>query len=405
MKKGFLSQYFEGVAMKKLRAVEINTRVSNQHELNGVNGFKGLLGEDKRVLKTTFLWLGGENEGFTEYGTVTWYDARKNNPSRTEYRLYFPNNAVMAQANEDDLLLIAKKTDEELFIVVVPENSSFESQLLWLFDTEDPNYSFNYVPIEDENDAKIDFAVRYILEELGIEIEEPDENRLDTIIEPYLKTGFPSTREFSLVARSSVGELDFLNEPDNSLMAWIVEEEKLFKRLERHIVDRQLKKWTSGESEMDVKNFISFSLSVQNRRKSRAGQSLEHHLEKMFHLHKIHYSRGQITENRAKPDFLFPHISCYHNKTFPVYNLSMLGVKSTCKDRWRQVLSEAQRIERKHLFTLEPGISDHQTDEMESHKLQLVIPESIHYTYKPDQQKWLVNLNEFIDFLRIKQEM
>ena len=27
---------------------------------------------------------------------------------------------------------------------------------------------------------------------------------------------------------------------------------------------------------------------------------------------------------------------------------SMLGVKTTCKDRWRQVLSEADRIPQKH---------------------------------------------------------
>ena len=36
-------------------------------------------------------------------------------------------------------------------------------------------------------------------------------------------------------------------------------------------------------------------------------------------------------------------------------------VKSTCKDRWRQVLSEADRIPNKHLFTLEAAISENQT--------------------------------------------
>jgi hypothetical protein len=30
----------------------------------------------------------------------------------------------------------------------------------------------------------------------------------------------------------------------------------------------------------------------------------------------------------------------------------MLGVKTTCSDRWRQVLAEADRIQLKHLLTL-----------------------------------------------------
>lgn len=35
----------------------------------------------------------------------------------------------------------------------------------------------------------------------------------------------------------------------------------------------------------------------------------------------------------------------------------MLGAKTTIKERWRQVLEEANRIERKHLITLEPAVS------------------------------------------------
>ena len=77
----------------------------------------------------------------------------------------------------------------------------------------------------------------------------------------------------------------------------------------------------------------------------------------------------------------------------------MLGAKSTCKERWRQVLSEAARIENKHLFTLEPGISLNQTSEMISNQLQLVVPTPIHESYHSDQQDWLMNLAEFIDLV------
>ncbi len=102
----------------------------------------------------------------------------------------------------------------------------------------------------------------------------------------------------------------------------------------------------------------------------RAGQSLELHLEALFSAHGIRFARGAETENRNKPDFLFPGAAEYHDETFPVARLTMLGAKSTLKDRWRQVLSEARRIEHKHLVTLEPGISEAQTNQMQAEKLQ-----------------------------------
>jgi hypothetical protein len=74
----------------------------------------------------------------------------------------------------------------------------------------------------------------------------------------------------------------------------------------------------------------------------------------------------------------------------------MLGAKSTCKDRWRQVLSEANRIKTKHLLTLEPGISDNQTSEMQAKSLQLILPKKLHETYKPAQRKKIMELNEFV---------
>lgn len=81
----------------------------------------------------------------------------------------------------------------------------------------------------------------------------------------------------------------------------------------------------------------------------------------------------------------------------------MLGVKSTCKDRWRQVLAEADRIDDKHLLTLETSISTHQTDEMAAKRLQLVLPRGLHQTYTPAQQAWLMDVATFTDLVRSRQ--
>lgn len=115
------------------------------------------------------------------------------------------------------------------------------------------------------------------------------------------------------------------------------------------------------------------------------------------------FSRVAITENRSKPDFLFPSVTDYHDLSFPVDRLTMLGAKSTCKDRWRQVLAEASRIPRKHLFTLETAISTFQTEEMAASNLQLVLPKSLHSTYTEAQRQALLDLESFISLVRGRQ--
>ena len=81
----------------------------------------------------------------------------------------------------------------------------------------------------------------------------------------------------------------------------------------------------------------------------------------------------------------------------------MLGVKSTCKDRWRQVLAEADRIDQKHLLTLEAAISINQTAEMQSKQLQLVVPAAVHDSYTSAQRAWLMDVEAFSDFVQTRQ--
>jgi hypothetical protein len=176
-------------------------------------------------------------------------------------------------------------------------------------------------------------------------------------------------------------------------------EEILFRTLEEHIISERL---NVGFRD-DVDGFLSFSLSVQNRRKSRVGLALENHLEEIFRACEIRYKRSATTEGRARPDFLFPGEAQYRDPRFAALHLTMLGVKSTCKDRWRQVLAEAARIDRKHLLTLETSISANQTNEMRTNNLQLVVPRGLHNTYDDVQKAWLVDLEGFIGTIREKQ--
>ncbi|MGH2361830.1 MAG: type II restriction endonuclease, partial [bacterium] len=381
MRPGHLSQYFDGVALKRLSAVEVSPDASNQHEFNGVTALRAVLGDERRTFDARFLYLSDiEERSAIADASVTWYDARERHPSRSEHRLYFPTTSVSELAREGDLFVLAKRHEGPLLVAIAQAGSSAERQLVWLFQAPETSQTFSAKTVTGPSDTELGVAARFILDSLGIDVVESDDAMLAAVLKRF-PPGFPTTRQFSSYARDSLTGVSSLDDPDIALLAWMDREEKLFRLLERHLVKDRLR---AGFGD-DVDGFIDFSLGVQNRRKSRAGHALENHLEQIFIQHHVRYARGEVTENRNKPDFLFPGIVEYRNAAFPSASLTMLGAKSTCKDRWRQVLAEAARIQEKHLLTLEPGISENQTAEMQVHKLRLVVPAGLHNTYTEAQ--------------------
>ena len=402
MKHGQLRDHLVGAGVKRLTAVDADPVKSNQHEVGTTREMRDrFLGEiHEQQYQVRYIRLGGDREGFSVEGTATHYDARIRKKHRAaEWRLYYPSNAVTEAMQEGDTLFLAKHNDGRLYFIVAPAGSTSEHQLLWLFGVEPEGKSF--VSREfPEDGPELDFAARYILDEIGIEAEDPEADRLDGIIDP-LPLAFPSTANFSYLARNTLPDVRAEDDPDAALLAWLTREEALFRRLEKRIVSKHLEEEFANWDGADVDGFIQFFLSVHNRRKSRMGYSLENHLEAVFQAFDIAYDRGKITENNHRPDFLFPSVAAYHAApTTGAANLTMLGAKSSCKERWRQVLAEADRIPRKHLLTLEPGISEPQTEQMEASNLQLVVPRDIHDSYTDAQQVWLWDLGNFVQHLR-----
>lgn len=396
MKNGYLSQYFDGIMAKRLSAVEANLAKSNQHEFNGVAAMKEIFGTERQKFPTRFLFLDDENPPISEEGFLTWYDAREKHPTRSEYRLFFPTTAVSQAASAGDVLFIGLRPDKSVLVVIAPGTSTIASQLAWLFDIKVADL-FSLTSEFTRNNVRLEYASKCVLEHIGIEIDEQNTDYLEDMLVRF-SGQFPSTKEFSAYARNTLRDVDVRDNPDEVLVQWLEREEVLFRTLEKHLIQQQLDKGF-----VDVDAFISYSLSVQNRRKSRVGQSLENHFEMILKGRDIRYDRTKVTENRSKPDFIFPGIKEYHDERFATSLLTMLGAKSTCKDRWRQVLAEADRIEKKHLLTLEAAISVHQTDEMASKNLQLVVPRPIHKTYTKQQQDWLMDVSSFIELLTQKQ--
>jgi hypothetical protein len=221
MKKGHLSEYFMDFAVKTLSAVEADRHRSNQHEFDGVSKLRAMLGDDdKRNIPAVFIYLNDDDpEPLRDEGFLSWYDARRAHPTRTEYRLYFPDTVVSDNATEGDLLIIAQRPDETLMVIIAEGESTVASQLLWLFGVGEAKLPGFSVKGELEADqVRLEFASRLILEEIGVVIEQVDENYLDQMLARF-GDRFPTTREFSDYARGTLGDIDLAADPDAAVMA------------------------------------------------------------------------------------------------------------------------------------------------------------------------------------------
>lgn len=404
MSKGKLSGYFRSVAAKKLKAVDIDPSKSNQHEFNGVSSLKDMLGtQRKENIPSQFIFIDDDETGLTEEIALTWYDSREKVAHRSaEWRLYYGSNNIIPLMEVGDTVFVLQKRNLEMLLVFVRSDSVIENKMSWLFDVEiQDERRFHMVPTGNYDDREIDFVVRYILDEIGVETEEEDTQFLDSVLGP-LEGKFPTTRIFSQLARENLPDIvSSIEEPDLTLVKWFDFEDKLFRRMERKLISEILESgFISDNDEIDVDGFIKTSLSIHNRRKSRAGYAFEHHLEQVFIDNALKYVRTPTIEGKVKPDFLFPSVEAYNDMDYPESMLRILGAKTTAKDRWRQILSEGERVPLKHFVTLEGSISQNQTDEMRAKSLQLVVPKTLFSTYNEEQRQWLMSFGEFVDEIK-----
>ena len=306
--------------------------------------------------------------------------------TRNEYRITrfgrgFP---FLNDDNVGDLLIIAKYTEEDYSGFVLSSDEDIDE----FFAT------FNLAP--DQTNQLID--VKGVVQ--------PDV-KIAQLLQDFVNcyNHFPETRIMARGARDcfkqayNIADSALKTKPDEILLDWIDTEYRLFRFMEEKIYANVISK--PFES---IDAFVELANEVLNRRKSRAGKSLEHHLACIFTYNELVFEEQVVTEDNKKPDFLFPNAKCYHNMQFPADNLIVLGAKTTCKDRWRQVLTEADRIDVKFLFTLQQGVSKNQLKEMHDSKLNLVVPSQFINSFPKEYQSEIMDLNKFISFVRVKQE-
>ena len=306
--------------------------------------------------------------------------------TRNEYRITrfghgFP---FFEDDNVGDLLIIAKFTDEDYKGFVLSSDEDIDEFFA----------AFNLAP--GETNQLINFATQVT----------PD-IQIANLMQDFTSqvASFPDTRQMAEGARScynsaySVDETSIQSFPDTILLNWVNTEYRLFKLMEEKIYADAISQPIGS-----IDAFVRMANEVLNRRKARAGKSLEHHLACIFTQNNLVFEEQAVTENNKKPDFLFPNAECYHNLQFPADDLIVLGAKTTCKDRWRQVLTEADRVDVKYLFTLQQGISKNQLREMHDSRLTLVVPTAYISSFPSEYRQEIRDLSGFIRIVKEKQE-
>lgn len=396
-----LSEVIDAAAYKELVRVDLPKRGSNQHEVNGVRALRDFFGTEEQVrAEVTWHYFAEDTEPIEEVGELTFYDAREMHPTRTEWRLYYRGD-FLSRASEGDVLVLIKTAHPRtsFHALVLQAGSSWLKSAEKLFGVSSLNpANFESLTRESLSSRALELVAVRILEQLGIEeLQIPSSMSDVELVVKTFKGTFPLTKDMSSFARAQTLNIDS-SKADETLVRWLQREEQLFRALEKFVVEERIQRGFKG-----VDDFVAFSLSVQNRRKSRMGYSLQNQLAALFDTCKLRYEAQAVTEGKNKPDFIFPGSKEYHDERFDETLLVMLGAKSTLKERWRQILTEAERVPSKHLCTLEPILSEDQTTEMRKHSVQLVVPESFHLAYTDAQKRQLWTVSEFIKYVKKKQ--
>jgi hypothetical protein len=229
----------------------------------------------------------------------------------------------------------------------------------------------------------------------GLPKEESEDECIERQFQELVESlaAFPSGEVFSKAARRIIRAcIRHFEEsgPDVVLVRWMASEYHLFRMAERALCTKDV----TGNFR-DIDDFLRVASAIMNRRKSRAGRSLENHVEALLSATNIpHVMR--TCDIDGTPDIVIPSVEAYNDPAYPTEKLFVVGVKTTCKDRWRQVLHEARRVQHKHILTMQPGISSKQLKEMKEAQVSLIVPASLHKEFPRDSSMKLLTVEGFL---------
>lgn len=316
-------------------------------------------------------------DGRTTDSVITWYGKE----TRSEYRLTrFGRDFPWRDADLVGALLVLVPTSPSAFHAFVLELEDDIAELQAALGVEV-------------------FDRWTVFDSTGQEEPESEDQCIDRLFRAFAATvrAMPSGGELSAKARDSLNQCveNLRDRPlDDQLLEWVKGEYRLFRLIERQVCQPLVARLFAS-----IDDFLKTAMTIIQRRKSRAGRSLENHFAHLLHESSVPFD-ARVRVDNTLPDILIPGKKQYDDPAFPERKLIVVGVKTTCKDRWRQVLSEAPRVKKKHILTIQEGISARQLGEMQRSRVSLVVPRGLHDKYPSESPLALMDIGGFISFVR-----
>ena len=180
-------------------------------------------------------------------------------------------------------------------------------------------------------------------------------------------------------------------------------EYSLYKRAEVRFRAAQVLRTVSADTNLVRAVVTGFSaldatfLSAAQTRKSRAGRSFEHHVERLFKDGNIRYEEQAIFGNR-RPDFVLPDVVTLKSKVRVFNDAMIVSLKTTLRERWKQLSLE--RINGDvFLATVDDRVTAGAIGDMADNGIHLLVPESLKksketcYPSKPN----VITFRDFFD--------
>lgn len=132
-----------------------------------------------------------------------------------------------------------------------------------------------------------------------------------------------------------------------------------------------------------------FFLSIQQGRKARAGSTFEAFVAKLLTLMNYPYTAQPKID--GNPDFVFPSYDRYMHAAM---DCMVFTIKTTLRERWRQITTEGAKGGNLFLATLDPKVKRNDIEEMSKQRVYLVVPRDLkEQVYEP-----FINVISFEEF-------
>ena len=322
----------------------------------------------------TITW----QDGRTTDSVVTWYGKG----TRSEYRLTrFGRDFPFLNADAVGNLLV-------LIPIGAPASTDFRAYVLHL-----------------ENDIEelqaalgVQVFGNWALYAAGLEPLESQQACIERHFREFAEglSEFPSGDRFSEVAVEALRRCltGFENkDPDYRVLKSVKTEYTLYRMVERLLCGPEI-----TQMFRDIDDFLAVANSITNRRRARAGRSFENQMSIVLKEEQIPFDVRPNVDGR--PDIVIPGASEYQDTSYPSERLFVVGLKTTLKDRWRQVLQEGSRVPQKHLMTLQQGVSVNQLCQMAKSDISLIVPAGLHSFYPEESAMDILTVDRFVDLVK-----